>query len=67
MEHDMKSDRENAQDYNDLNQIDVWKTKNLHSKQDILNMELGELEFEITKLGRIAQLLKIQTEIESYL
>lgn len=67
MEHDMKSDRENAQEYNDLNQIDAWKTKNLHSKQDILNMELGELEFEIAKLGRIARLLKIQTEIESYL
>lgn len=67
MEHDMKSDRENAQEYNDLNQIDAWKTKNLHSKQDILNMELGELEFEIAKLGRIAQLLKIQSQIESYL
>lgn len=63
----MKNDIQNAQEYNDLNQIDAWKTKNLHSKQDILNMELGELEFEIAKLGRIAQLLKIQSEIESYL
>lgn len=63
----MKNDIQNAQDYNDLNQINAWKTKNLHSKQDILNMELGELEFEIAKLGRIARLLKIQTEIESYL
>lgn len=62
----MKNDRETTKDYN-RNQTDCWKTKNLHSKQAILNMNIGELEFEIAKLGRIAQLLKIQSEIESYL